>query len=147
MRYCPHCHRLNAGRPQLCFYCGHTWHVRLCPRGHENPPDAQFCGSCGSADLTETAGPIPWWLWLIRIGILVFFALLIASLGDVRLRLNEQHLTYLIAIFILLFAMHMALSQIPGPIRGIFRSIIRILKKWVLAAFAWMWERLKNLFS
>ena len=145
MRYCPYCHRLNAGRPQLCFYCGHTWHVRLCPRGHENPPDAQFCGSCGSADLTETAGPVPWWLWLIRISIIGLFVLLIASLGDIQFRLTEQQLTYVIAIFILLFAIHMALSQIPGPVRRIVQQMIRFLKKWSLATLIWLWERLKNL--
>jgi len=121
--------------------------VRLCPRGHENPPDAQFCGSCGSADLTETAGPVPWWLWLIRIGILVFFAFLIASLGDIQLRLTEQHLTFVIAIFILLFAMHMALSQTPGPIRRVVQSMVRLLKKWGSATLIWLWEKLKNLLS
>ena len=147
MRYCPYCHRLNAGRPRLCFYCGRTWHVRLCPRGHENPPDAQFCGSCGSADLTETAGPVPWWLWLIRISIIGLFVLLIASLGDIQFRLTEQQLTYVIAIFILLFAIHMALSQIPGPVRRIVQSMIRILKKWSFATLIWLWERLKNLLS
>jgi hypothetical protein len=97
--------------------------------------------------LTETAGPVPWWLWLIRIGILCFFALMIASLGDIQFRLTEQHLTYVIAIFILLFAIHMTLSQIPGPVRRIVQSMIRILKKWSLATIIWLWERLKNLLS
>jgi hypothetical protein len=120
--------------------------MRYC-RGHENPPDAQFCGSCGSADLTETAGPVPWWLWLIRIGIIGLFVFLIASLGDIQFRLTEQHLSYVISIFILLFAIHMALSQIPGPVRRIVQSMIRILKKWSLATLVWLWERLKNLLS
>jgi hypothetical protein len=97
--------------------------------------------------LTETAGPVPWWLWLIRIGILGFFALLIVSLGDIQLRLTEQHLSYVIAICILLFAIHIALSQIPGPLRKIVQSMIRVLKKWSLAALKWLWDWLKNLLS
>jgi len=147
MRYCPNCHRLNSGRPQLCYYCGHTWHVRLCPRGHENPPDAQYCGSCGSADLTETAGHVPLWIWLIRIGILVFFILLIISFNPPRFRLTDEAITYVIAIAILLMGLHLALSQIPGPLRRLVLSMIRIIKTVGLAVLRWCWKKLKTMFT
>ena len=147
MKYCPHCNRLNSGRPQLCFYCGHTWHVRLCPRGHENPPDAQFCGTCGSPDLTETAGPVPCWLCLVRIGILVVFAFLIASLGKYQFRLTEQDITYVIAIVILLMGMHLALSQISGPVKKLVLSMIRIIKKVGVVVLEWCWGKIKNMFN
>src|SRR5664280_3283249 len=78
MRYCPRCRRFNPGSPRICHFCGSTWYVRLCPRGHENPPNAQYCGACGSTDLSETAGRRPWllvsfkaFLWLL-LGLLVY---------------------------------------------------------------------------
>lgn len=60
MKYCSFCKRLNSGRPKICMYCGRSWHQRLCSRGHENPSDAQYCGTCGSTELTETVGPRSW---------------------------------------------------------------------------------------
>jgi len=147
MRYCPHCQRLNAGQPQLCNYCGRTWHVRLCPRGHENPPDAQFCGNCGSADLSETAGPIPFWIWMIRMCILVVLVLLIASIGGIQFHLTDQHITFVITITILLITIQFAFSMIPGPVMRIVRSMFRIFKKVGMIVCRWFWEKLKNLFS
>jgi len=55
MRYCPNCRRINEGWPERCRYCGLTWGVRFCRRGHPNPASAVFCGECGSGDMTETA--------------------------------------------------------------------------------------------
>ena len=62
MRYCSYCKRLNTEHPQFCRYCGRTWNTRLCPRGHPNPADANFCGECGNTDLTEMTGSFPLWL-------------------------------------------------------------------------------------
>ena len=56
MRYCPSCGRFNPGRPLICHYCGKSWYYRLCPKGHLNPPDAIFCGECGSSQLTDASG-------------------------------------------------------------------------------------------
>jgi hypothetical protein len=55
MRWCPSCRRISPGQPERCHYCGRTWNLRLCPSGHENPPDSQYCGLCGSARLSEPA--------------------------------------------------------------------------------------------
>lgn len=62
MRYCSHCKRLNTEHPPFCRYCGRSWNARLCPRGHPNPTDANFCGECGNTDLTETTGSFPLWV-------------------------------------------------------------------------------------
>src|SRR5262249_47309720 len=66
MRYCPNCKRLNFRRPVICMYCGRTWNVRLCPRGHVNRFDANFCGQCGNTELTDTSGPSPIWIRTIK---------------------------------------------------------------------------------
>jgi hypothetical protein len=131
----------------ICHYCGRTWQVRLCPRGHENPPDSQFCGICGSADLTETAGPVPFWIWLIRIGSLVIFILFIASLNPPEFRLTDQIIAQVIAIAILIFVINMSLSGLPGPVRRFFLMVTRIAKKWFIRVAVWCWERLKIMFS
>jgi len=147
MRYCPYCQRFNSGRPQLCYYCGHTWHVRLCPRGHENPPDAQFCGTCGSADLTETSGPRPLWVSLVWIGILAVLVILLTSLPRCRFNLTEQGRTLVVAIVILFMGLHLALSHLPGPIKRPILSINRIIKRVTLSVIIWFWEKLKLMIS
>jgi hypothetical protein len=134
----------------ICHYCGRTWHVRLCPRGHENPPDAQFCGICGSADLTDTAGPIPFWIWLIRIGtlvILVMVILCIASLDPPEFHLNDQIIAQLIAIAILIFAINISLSVMPVPVRRGVLKFTKILKKWLIRVIGWCWEKVKIMLS
>ena len=147
MRFCPHCRRLNPGRPVICHYCGRTWHVRLCPRGHENPPDSQFCGICGSADLSETAGPVPLWIWLIRIGSLIIFIVFIASLNLPEFHLTDQISAQVIAITMLLVGINIALSGLPGPFRRVVMTVPMTAKRWFMRAAVWCWERIKRMLS
>ena len=60
-----------------------------------------------------------------------------------------HHVTfgYLIAIAILLMGLHLALSQIPGPVRRLVYSMIRIIKQMGMAVLRWCCEKLKNMFS
>ena len=147
MRFCPHCRRLNPGRPVICHYCGRTWHVRLCPRGHENPPDSQFCGICGSADLSETAGPVPFWIWLIRIASLIIFIVFIVSLKLPEFHLTDQIITQVIAISILLVGINMALSVLPATARRVVMAVTMTAKRWFVQTAVWCWERIKIMFS
>jgi predicted amidophosphoribosyltransferase len=59
MRYCHHCHRLTAGQPLFCNYCGRSYDVKLCPRMHRNPRAAQACSECGSKELSSPQPKIP----------------------------------------------------------------------------------------
>jgi len=52
MRYCSNCKKLTAGKPAHCNFCGRTYGVRLCPRGHKNPRVATACSECGSTELS-----------------------------------------------------------------------------------------------
>jgi len=135
MRYCPHCQRLNPGRPRICHYCGRTWDVRLCPRNHENPPDAQRCGTCGSMDLSEPAGPKPVWTYFLKALIVIIiwidvyflfkiFFLIIKINGDILLKF-----TLLIAL--LVAADQIAVSVLPPPFRGMFTRINQFLLRSV----------------
>src|SRR5258707_14679804 len=80
MKYCPFCKRLNSGRPAICNYCGRSWYHRLCSRGHENPHDAQYCGNCGSTDMTETVGRRSLVMPLLSVAGVVMLVLVIKSL-------------------------------------------------------------------
>jgi RNA polymerase subunit RPABC4/transcription elongation factor Spt4 len=52
MRYCCSCHKFTAGKPQYCQFCGRSYGVKLCPRGHKNPRAANVCSECGSEELS-----------------------------------------------------------------------------------------------
>lgn len=147
MRYCPYCHRWNAGRPQLCFYCGRTWRVRLCPRGHENPADAQFCGSCGSADLSDTAGPRSVWIWLTRIAVLGLLAFLVSTIPRWRFHLSEAIISYIMAIILLLIGSSLSVSLLSGALQRPISFFIRAVKRMGIKGLQWCWEKLKLIFS
>jgi hypothetical protein len=150
MKYCPYCHRWNLDRPQLCNYCGRSWYTRLCPRGHENPPDAQFCGTCGSADLTDTAGPKPFWLRSVRVGFgMVFLLMIIFAMRALPRILNLLPLlaSFLIAITLLLIAYRLGFSVLPAPMRKPFQTFNAMIKKGLVNALRWLWEKIKLLFS
>jgi len=55
MRYCSNCKKLTAGKPPYCNFCGRSYGVRLCPRGHKNPRAAEACSECGSMELSTPA--------------------------------------------------------------------------------------------
>jgi hypothetical protein len=55
MRFCSNCKKLTAGSPPYCNFCGYSYGVRLCPRGHKNPRVAQACSECGSTELSTAA--------------------------------------------------------------------------------------------
>ena len=138
MRYCPHCRRLNPGHPEFCHYCGRTWHVRLCPRGHPNPANAQYCGTCGAADLTETAGPRPWSLYFIKFLILCVLCIggfFIANLFFLSLRGTPLSLILrYVLIFTFLWVGYLVASSIlPGPIKKwsatINKFLIKVMKR------------------
>src|SRR5882762_1870220 len=57
MRRCTACFRFHPGTPTFCAYCGRSFDVRICSRGHRNPRGVQFCSECGSADLSTPAPP------------------------------------------------------------------------------------------
>jgi hypothetical protein len=79
MKFCFHCKRWRTGDSLRCPYCQRT-RVRLCPAGHPNPPDANFCQTCGRAELSETdsaprfLSPLRWilklafWIVIVLLG-------------------------------------------------------------------------------
>lgn len=144
MRYCPYCRRISAGRPQICNYCGRTWYIRLCPRGHENPPDAQFCSSCGSTDLTETAGIKYWWIFFPRIFIWSILILFILSLIKHIEQFLPQFISLLLPLIILLTVYFMAGSMAPWPIKSLFGYINKKFKTVASIFLTWIWNTIRK---
>lgn len=137
MRYCPYCKRLNVGKPQRCRYCGRTWFVKICPKGHINPPEALFCGECGSADLTQPAGrkSILYYLfsllkWVVIVG--VIFLIVRGLYSGIMHSINRDSpmfQSFLIALLFFLFVLYIGFSIMPRFIKTWIRKAIRRLYK------------------
>ena len=83
MRYCFSCRRITSGKPYYCNYCGRSYGVKRCPRGHANPRGAEVCSECGSRNLSmpHSRGRISLWVLMLFGFILPFVTLLTITLG------------------------------------------------------------------
>jgi len=83
MRYCTSCRKITTGNPSYCNYCGKSYNVKLCGRGHPNTPAADVCSTCGSRDLSVPQRRPSWKLRIFQIGALgvPFIGLLVISFG------------------------------------------------------------------
>src|SRR5436853_4538857 len=61
MQYCNYCHRITAGEPLFCNFCGRSYNLKLCPHKHPNPRTAQACSQCGSRDFSTPQPKVPLW--------------------------------------------------------------------------------------
>jgi hypothetical protein len=127
MRYCPNCRRINEAWPERCRFCGLTWNIRICRRGHPNPANAVFCGECGSGDLTDTArggrfingifgvfqsgGPFPLLMLIVKLTIPILMLCVIAQ--------NlEAFLPLLVALAIMIGILRYAVGLLPSWLTG-----------------------------
>lgn len=65
-RYCYHCNRITSGEPLFCNFCGRSYNVKLCPRLHPNPRNAEICSLCGSHDLSTPQPKVPFWVPILE---------------------------------------------------------------------------------
>src|SRR6266436_6397241 len=79
MKRCTACFRFHPGTPTFCSYCGRSFDVRICARGHRNPRGVQFCAECGSADLSTPAPPASFLHHLSGLVLYLFAAFTVAS--------------------------------------------------------------------
>src|SRR5689334_14789249 len=130
MRYCLNCHRITAGEPLFCNYCGRSYDVRLCPSRHVNPRTAEVCSECGSRDFSTPAPRTPIWLipllWLVRVVPGVILLLLSISLlfGVIQALISNQQLLFqLMLVGLLLGFLWYLYMQLPSSIRRLFHTI------------------------
>src|SRR6266481_10089038 len=44
---CKNCGKLSHKDVLFCWLCGHSFNLRICVSGHENPPWVRHCLTCG----------------------------------------------------------------------------------------------------
>lgn len=133
MKLCFSCGRVTAGTPSYCHYCGKTYNVRLCSRGHTNPRSANVCSQCGSKEMSTPQRKIPFLLkpliFLLShlVGIVLIFSLVGFLVFFVyKLFIDPNGLLPLMCFGLLLgflfFIWMMLPNFIRSPIKWLFRK-------------------------
>jgi hypothetical protein len=85
MKYCYNCNRSTIGEALFCNFCGRSYNIKLCPKLHVNPRNAEACSQCGSHDLSIPQPRVPFWatlslvlLTMVTGLLLVMFSLAVA---------------------------------------------------------------------
>lgn len=150
MRYCLRCRRLSSDGA-ICTSCGGSFGGRLCDHArhpHLSPPDAHFCGRCGSTVLREAARSVPvsWIGLLFRAGALLWLAWiagppLLRGLGsgigdfldnllgitryrDPRVWAFETFVPWLIPLLVLYFLTTLLPARAGRQLRGLLSRIL-----------------------
>ena len=125
MTYCYNCGHMTAGEPLFCGKCGRTYDVKLCPRLHPNPRNAEVCSKCGSRELSTPQPKIPMSLKLLAILVRLGLGLLLFY-GTVRLGIallqTAQVQKALVAIGMLLGCLWWMWSKLPDWFQEAIRS-------------------------
>lgn len=136
MKYCPFCKQWNHGKPMRCRYCGRTWNVKLCSAGHVNPIEANFCGECGTPNLSEPAGRHPliirifkylkylFFLYFIYIGLLIILELF-------QVPIKDYHISLIISIVILAYGLNFALQKIKVSFGFSGRTFLKTITRFI----------------
>lgn len=133
MRYCNNCHRITAGEPLFCNFCGRSYDTKLCPHRHVNPRNAEICSQCGSRELSTPHPRIPFWLApLVAIlaalpGLVLLLVTILFALGFVQALTTSQQLQFQFFIVGLMLALLWYLyMHLPASLR---RLLIRLFHR------------------
>jgi hypothetical protein len=135
MRRCTACFRFHPGTPTFCSYCGRSFDVRICARGHRNPRGAQFCAECGSADLSTPTPPASflhrlsgWVLYLFSslTVALVLISVCLAVIGSI----NWSTVTpSLVELVLMVGFLYWTTTLLPGPVKKLGKAAGRLVMK------------------
>src|SRR5687768_16538400 len=137
MRRCTSCFRFQPGSPTYCAYCGRSFDVRICSRGHRNPRDVQFCSECGSGDLST---PSPRASFLHRLSgavLYVFAGLTILILVGTAVLAFFYSIDWeavgpdLMALVLMLGLLYWTTTLLPGPVRKVGKAASRQIAKGI----------------
>lgn len=131
MKYCYQCNKITNGEPLFCNFCGRSYDVKLCPRLHANPRNAQACSQCGNRDLSTPQPKVPFWariaLFLISLvpgAILTVISVAAVTFFIVELFRSPRMLCSAILLLIALGFLWWVWAQLPLWLR---RAIHRLL--------------------
>jgi hypothetical protein len=128
MKRCTACFRYALGDPPYCNHCGRSYDVRLCPRGHENPRGASFCGACGSGDLSTPAPPAGFLFAfsqaVLRVAVPVVVVLIgITAVLGLLVALDWSAITpRLILLVMMLGILYWTTTLLPGPVKKVSKA-------------------------
>ena len=132
MTYCFHCGKYTPGKPLFCSRCGRSYDVRLCPRLHPNPRNAEVCSQCGSREFSEPQPRVPLWrkalAWLFRVtlGSVLALVSLVAILALLAEALQQRAVqSGLVGIGILLIGCWFLWTWLPHWLRDMIRKALR----------------------
>jgi hypothetical protein len=132
MKLCFSCGKVTTGIPSYCHYCGKTYDVKLCSRGHINSRSANVCSQCGSKELSTPQRKIPFLLrpFLFLLSHLTGLLLLIALVVFIgffvhKLFIDPNGLLPLMCLGMLLGLLLLVWMMLPNfvrkPIRWLFK--------------------------
>ena len=123
MIYCLACRQLSGDGP-LCTQCGRSFGGRLCngKKRHLNPPDALFCGQCGTANLVDAAAFVPLGVFVRLLALTFIGGLLLLAAS--RLHVVTWLVQTTLSIFVSLFALYVFSLFLPGPIGKPLQGLI-----------------------
>ena len=123
MKYCNKCFRFAVGSPPYCTYCGCSYDVRRCKRGHVNSWFALFCAECGSDELSQPAPPeralsrLSRWTVELALGMFVGLAGF-AVLASIFVAIDWSAIApRLVSLGIVVWILYWATTLLPGPIK------------------------------
>jgi len=127
MKFCYSCGSLTPGVPAYCSKCGRTYDVKLCPRQHANPRNAEVCSKCGSKDLSKPQPRIPIVLQFLALmarlvlGLLLFYATLSLLIALMRSQEVQQ---FFVAAGILLAVLWGLWTKLPDWFQEAIRNFV-----------------------
>ena len=92
MKYCYNCNRVTIGEPFFCNFCGRSYDIKLCPRLHVNPRNAEACSRCGSRELSTPQPKVPFWATFLLFFLSLIPGLLLAIISIAAVLFFVQHL-------------------------------------------------------
>ena len=135
MRRCTSCFRFHPGTPTFCAYCGRSFDVRICSRGHRNPRGVQYCAECGSADLSTPAPPASFlhhfsgFVLYLFSGLTIALIVVTAVLAVLR-TIDWSVLSGPLAELVLMLAfLYWTTTLLPGPVKKLGKAAGRYAVK------------------
>lgn len=132
MRHCNQCHRITAGEPLFCNFCGRSFDLKLCQHRHPNPRSAEICSQCGSRELSTPQPRVPLLLRPLLVLLTAIPGLLLVSitalflLGFVNALLTDQRLLFQFMLVGLMLAFLWYLyMHLPHFLRRFLSSLFR----------------------
>ena len=132
MKYCYNCNRVTPGHPLFCNSCGRSYNVKLCPRFHPNPRNAEACSRCGSRDLSTPQPRVPYWVPAVEFLVTVipgaFLAIASLLIGGLVIMTLIQHPEMIVSAFFLCIAFGVLWamwSELPAWFRTLVYKLLR----------------------